>query len=85
MSHTKNVGVWLLEPAFTHGQLYVAASMVEDPQHNKFAMNKTANRKTRSVVYNVILFTGEVVFTPTEVTSTCSLLHSDQLMDAVEE
>ena len=51
----KKVGVWLEEPTFTHGQLYVAASIVADPQHLLFAVSNGVSRKTRNVVYNEIL------------------------------
>ena len=34
------VGVWLEEPVFTHGQLYVAASRVGHPENLKFAVKK---------------------------------------------
>ena len=47
----KQVGVWLEEPIFTHGQLNVAASMVGDPQHLYFTANKSASRKTRNDAY----------------------------------
>ena len=41
------VGIWLLEPSYTHGQLHVAASRVADPQHLHFAVNNNVCRKTR--------------------------------------
>ena len=44
-----------MEPTFTNGQLYVAASRVEDPQHLNFAVIKSVGRKTRNVVYEEIL------------------------------
>ena len=47
----KQVGVWLEEPIFTHGQLYVTASIVGDPQHLYFTANKSASRKTRNDAY----------------------------------
>ena len=46
----KVVRVWLEEPTFIHGQLYVAASRVGDPQHLHFAVIKSVSRKTRNVV-----------------------------------
>ena len=51
----RTVGVWLAEPTFTHGQLYVAASSVADPQSLHLAVNKRVRRKTRNVVYKEIL------------------------------
>ena len=38
-SDTKKVGVWLEEPTLIHGQLYVAAPRVADPQHLHFAVD----------------------------------------------
>ena len=70
--------VWLEEPTFTHGQLYVAVSRVADNQHLHLAVSYSISRKTMNVVYKEILQTGEAVSTPTEVPSTCSLLNSDQ-------
>ena len=39
----KRVGVWLNEPVFTHGQLYVAASHVGHPANVCFAQYDIAN------------------------------------------
>ena len=48
------VGVRLEEPAFTHGQLHVAATRVGDPQHFHFAVIKSVSRKAMNVVYKEI-------------------------------
>ena len=53
-SVTKMVGLWIEEPTFTHGQLYVDASEVGDPQQHHFVVNKSV-RKTKNVVYEEIL------------------------------
>ena len=64
----KVAGIFLPEPAFTHGQLYVAASRVGDSQRIRFAIDQTEYRDltirkrrrndeiyTRNVVYTEIL------------------------------
>ena len=79
------MGVWLEEPTFTHGQLYVAASRVGDPQRLHFAVNKSVSRKNRKIAYEEILLAGEVVSTPTELPSTCLLRISDQAREVVVE
>ena len=72
------MGIWLEEPTFTHGQLYVVVSWAADPQYLHFAVNNSVSRKTRNVVYRKILLTVEVVSTQTEVPLRCSLLNSAQ-------
>ena len=74
------VAVRLEEHAFTHGQLYFAASRVGDHQYLYFALIISVSRKSRNVVYKEFVWTDEVVSTPTEVPLTCSLLNSDQPM-----
>ena len=43
------------KPTFAHGQLYVAASLVGDPQHLQFAVDYSISRKTRNVAYKEII------------------------------
>ena len=51
----EKVGVWLEEPTFTHGQNYVAESIVANPQHLHFAVNNGISGKTRNVIYREML------------------------------
>ena len=54
----QNVGVWLNEPCFAHGQLYVCISRVGSPSCIKFAIRQAEGRPpnmTRNVVYREVL------------------------------
>ena len=52
---TKKVGVWLEQPTFTHGQLFVAASWVASRQHIQFTVNKSVSINFSNVAYEEIL------------------------------
>ena len=54
------MGVRLDEPTFSHGQLYVADSIVGGPHHLFFAASKSASGNME------IISTCEVVPTPTD-------------------
>ena len=50
----QRVGVYLPDPCFTHGQLYVAASHVGLPEHLRFAVawdDESHSYRTRNIVF----------------------------------
>ena len=47
-----HAGVWLEEPVFAHGQLYVAASRVGDPEHIRLSVKPFSDVfMTKNIVY----------------------------------
>ena len=58
----QRVGVFLDEPCFSHGQLYVAASRVGHPERIKFALASEAGVfETANVVYRDALSNNDPV------------------------
>ena len=53
----QRVGVFLPDPCFTHGQLYVAASCVGLPEHLRFAVDpdEAGVYYTRNIVFRDVL------------------------------
>ncbi len=53
-STLKKVGIYLNDPVFSHGQLYVALSRVASFEEILIATNSTVEGVTRNVVYKEI-------------------------------
>ncbi len=48
------LAVWLEDPVFAHGQLYVAASRISDPQNVRFYVNATDQTENNFVTTNCV-------------------------------
>jgi len=56
------VGIYLPEPIFAHGQLYVAFSRVTSYQHIKVLMDDSENCKTKNIVYHEIFYSISKIY-----------------------
>ena len=50
----QRVGIWLFDPCFAHGQLYVAVSRVGSPDCLMFAIRRCENSNTENETINVV-------------------------------
>jgi len=49
------VGIYLNNPIFAHGQLYVALSRCTDPENLRILLSPNSNRRTANIVYQEII------------------------------
>ena len=49
------VGIYLNNPVFAHGQLYVALSRCTNPWNLRILLSPNSNRKTPNIVYQEII------------------------------
>jgi hypothetical protein len=52
----KKLGLYLPQPVFSHGQLYVGLSRATNAKNIKVLLNESNNGTTKNVVYKNVLF-----------------------------